>query len=322
MSEATGHAIEPVPVQVRTDSAQYQVAAANPKAVEKAVAVMFFIGMLGFAGFGAAFWVNASEFWLGIGLGVGFLGLGAGQVAWGKYLMPRGPFAEDRHSMIPTQAAKELIKTDVSSRGMVVIERRTFLAKILGLGTAVFGIVAIFPLLRSLGPKPGTLFTNSFWRKGSYAVSFDGTRIREDTLDFGGMITIFPEGPHGGVVSSEMAFSQTMLIRQLPPKGLDYIATTPERKTWGPKGYLAFSKVCTHAGCPVGLYQQDTHQLLCPCHQSVFDVGPGHPASNVFGPAPRPLPQLHIYFDDKGFMRAAAPYDEPVGPGFGAVGKW
>ncbi|HEV8063354.1 MAG TPA: Rieske 2Fe-2S domain-containing protein [Acidimicrobiales bacterium] len=316
MSDSTGHGLEPVPVTIRTDSPQYQVAAANPRAVEKAVALMFLIGLAGFAGFGAAFWVNASEFWLGVGLAVGFLGLGAGQVAWGKYLMPRGPFAEDRHSMIPEPVAKEIIRNDVSSRGKVVIERRTFLAKILGLATAVFGIVATFPLLRSLGPKPGTMFLNSFWEKGSYAVSFDGTRITKDTLDFGGMITIFPETDIGG------AFSQTLLIRQLPPHGESGIATTPQRASWGPLGYLAFSKVCTHAGCPVGLYQQETHQLLCPCHQSVFDVGPGKPASNVFGPAPRPLPQLQIYFDDQGFLRSAAPYDQPVGPGFGALGKW
>jgi ubiquinol-cytochrome c reductase iron-sulfur subunit len=277
---------------------------------------MFLVGLAGFAGFGAAFWVNASEFWLGVALGVGCLGLGAGQIAWGKYLMPRGPFSEDRHSMIPEPVAKEVIKNDFATRGKVVIERRTFLAKTLGLATAVFSVVAVFPLLRSLGPKPGTLFLNSFWKKGSYAVSFDGTRITEDTLEFGGMITIFPETDIGG------AFSQTLLIRQLPPRGESGIATTPQRATWGPKGYLAFSKVCTHAGCPVGLYQQDTHQLLCPCHQSVFDVGPGKPASNVFGPAPRPLPQLHIYFDSKGFLRSAAPYDQPVGPGFGALGKW
>jgi ubiquinol-cytochrome c reductase iron-sulfur subunit len=315
LSEAS-NGPEPVPVRIRTDSPQYQVAASNPPLMEKAVAIMFLAGLAGFAGFGAAFWVNASEFWLGITLGVGFLGLGAGQVAWGKYLMPRGPFSEDRHSMIPAQADKERIKEDFASRGRVVIERRSFLAKTLGLASAVFGVVAAFPLLRSLGPKPGTLFTNSFWKAGSYAISADGNRITKDTLPYGGMITIFPETDPGG------AFSQTMLIRQQPPQGEVNIVTAPGRETWGPLGYLAFSKVCTHAGCPVGLYQQQTHQLLCPCHQSVFDVGPGKPAANVFGPAPRPLPQLPIYFDDQGYLRAQAPYNEPVGPGFSQGFTW
>ena len=314
-SHDAGHgAPSAVPVTIRTDAPQYQVAAANPPRVEKAVALMFLVGLAGMAGFGAAFWLNASGFWMGMALGVGFLGLGAGQVAWGKYLMPRGPFAEDRHSMVPSQADKERIKADFASRGKVVIERRTFLAKILGLATAVFGIVTIFPLVRSLGPKPGNLFWNSYWEPHSLAVKSDGSPVHKNDLDYGGMLTIFPSNDVGG------PFSQTMLIRQLPPKGEVNIVTKHGRETWGPLGYLAFSKVCTHAGCPVGLYQQVTHQLVCPCHQSVFDVGPGHPGSNVFGPAPRPLPQLPLYIDDQGFLRSQAGYSEPVGPGFSSRG--
>lgn len=317
MSENTPEAIpEPVPVSIRLDAPQYQVAAANPPGVEKAVAVMFLVGLVGFMAFGAAYWVNASNVWLGVTLGIGCLGLGAGQIAWGKYLMPRGPFSEDRHSLIPTEVAKERIKADFSSRGKVVIERRTMLAKILGLATAVFGVVAIFPLIRSLGPKPGNLFTDSFWEPHTLALKTDGSPVHKDDVAFGGMLTIFPSVGNVDV----QAFSQTMLIRQQPPDGEDNIVTAPGRETWGPLGFLAFSKVCTHAGCPVGLYQRQTHQLLCPCHQSVFDVGPGKPASNVFGPAPRPLPQLPLYIDNKGYLRAQKGYDEPIGPGYWSRG--
>jgi ubiquinol-cytochrome c reductase iron-sulfur subunit len=304
----------PTPVTIRTDAPQFQVAAANPRGMEQAVALLFLLGLAGFAGFGAAFWVNASNVWLGSTMGVGFLGLGVGMVAWGKYLMPRGPFAEERHTLIPTQEQKERIVKDFSSRGKVVVERRTFLAKILGAASAVFGVVLAFPLIRSLGPLPEQLFYTTTWRKDSLVVSYDGHPVTVDTLDYGGMLTVFPSNDVGG------AFSQTMLIRQLPPKGMNHIVTAPGRETWGPEGYLAFSKVCTHAGCPVGLYQEVTHQLLCPCHQSVFDVGPGRPASNVFGPAPRALPQLPIYFDSKGQMRAQNGYDEPIGPGFWSRG--
>jgi ubiquinol-cytochrome c reductase iron-sulfur subunit len=90
--------------------------------------------------------------------------------------------------------------------------------------------------------------------------------------------------------------------------------TREGRETWGPEGYVAFSKVCTHAGCPVGLYQQQFKKLLCPCHQSTFDVADG--ASVSFGPATRPLPQLPLEVDDDGFLRAQSDYQEPVGPGF------
>ena len=150
----------------------------------------------------------------------------------------------------------------------------------------------------------------STWHKDSYLVRIDGTRVHMDAVEYGGMLTVFPEGDAGG------ALSQTMLIRQLPPAGEVNIVTKPGRETWGPLGYLAFSKVCTHAGCPVGLYQEVTHQLLCPCHQSLFDVGPGKDAIPVFGPAPRPLPQLPLYIDPAGYLRAQAPYDQPVGPSF------
>ena len=92
------------------------------------------------------------------------------------------------------------------------------------------------------------------------------------------------------------------------------ITTKPGRETWGPAGYVAYSKVCTHAGCPVGLYEQLTQQLLCPCHQSLFNVREG--AQPIFGPAPRPLAQLPLYVDGAGYLRAQTGYDEPIGPGF------
>ena len=299
----------PQMIEVSLDAPQFQVAAAHPERVERGVAVMFVIGLLGFAGFGAAYFQNAANFWLGISLAIGMLGMGIGMVAWGKYLMPRGPFSENRHSAAPTDAEREAFVGDFSSRGKVAIERRGFLLKILGAAGGVFGIVALFPLLRSLGPLPKQLFYHTHWKKGSYLVTSEGRRVHEDDLEKGGVLTVFPEGDVGG------ALSQTILIR---PESAEYgyVITKPDRKTWGPKGYLAFSKVCTHAGCPVALYQKAVDQLLCPCHQSVFDVGPGRPATNVFGPAPRPLPQLPLYIDSKGYLRAQAPYDEPVGPGF------
>jgi len=311
VSAPTGdHEGNPTPVTIRLDSEQYQVAAANPTGMEKTVALTFLLGLAGFAGFGAAFWVNASNVWLGMTLGIGFLGLGVGMVAWGKYLMPRGPFSESRHSMVPEPADRERIIGDFSSRGKVVVERRTFLVKILGAAGAVFGVVAMFPLIRSLGPVPKDFSIATTWHPHSLLVNIEGIAVHSDALEYGGMLTVFPEGDAGGPLS------QTMLIRQQPPAGETSIVTKPGRETWGPMGYLAFSKVCTHAGCPIGLYQQVTHQLLCPCHQSLFDVGPGQAAQPVFGPAPRPLPQLPLYVDIHGFLRAQAPYDEPVGPGY------
>jgi len=92
------------------------------------------------------------------------------------------------------------------------------------------------------------------------------------------------------------------------------LVTAPGRETWAPAGYVAYSKVCTHLGCPVGLYEQQLELLVCPCHQSMFNVRNG--AVPQFGPAPRPLPQLPLYFDSDGTLRAQTGFDQAVGPGF------
>ncbi len=294
--------------RVSIDAPQFQVAAAHPRRTERAVALTMLVGLCGFAGFGAAYFQAASNFWLGISLGIGFLGLGVGVVAWGKYLMPRGPFSESRHELSSTEEEREKFVEDLASRGTVAVERRGFLVKILAAASAVLGIVSLFPLLRSLGPLPKNLFYVTKWKKGSYLTTAEGQRVHKDDVLTGGVLTVFPENDVGG------ALSQTMLVRVGEPG--QNMVTMPSRKNWGPEGYLAFSKVCTHAGCPVALYQQLTHQLLCPCHQSLFDIGNGQPGVPVFGPAPRPLPQLPLYVDSQGYLRSRAGFNEPIGPGF------
>jgi ubiquinol-cytochrome c reductase iron-sulfur subunit len=64
----------------------------------------------------------------------------------------------------------------------------------------------------------------------------------------------------------------------------------------------------------VALYEQQTHHLLCPCHQSTFDVT--EHAKVIFGPAKRPLPQLPITVDAEGYLVAQRDFTEPIGPSF------
>jgi ubiquinol-cytochrome c reductase iron-sulfur subunit len=161
----------------------------------------------------------------------------------------------------------------------------------------------IFPI-RSLGPNPGTSLDHTAWGPGARAVDADGNPVKVGDLAVGGVVTVFPEGHAGD------ATAQTLLVRASDSP----IVTRPGRETWSPQGCLAFSKVCTHAGCPVGLYEHRTQQLLCPCHQSLFDVLRG--AKPVFGPAPRSLPQLPIMVDGEGYIVAQRDYLEPVGPTF------
>jgi ubiquinol-cytochrome c reductase iron-sulfur subunit len=119
---------------------------------------------------------------------------------------------------------------------------------------------------------------------------------------------VFPEGFQND--DEAMSQDQTILIRVAETD----FTTEPGRETWGPQGYLAYSKLCTHLGCPVGLYEKELHLLVCPCHQSMFNVLDG--CVPQFGPAPRPLPQLPLYFDDSGYLRAQSGYNQAVGPGF------
>jgi ubiquinol-cytochrome c reductase iron-sulfur subunit len=290
---------------VTLDAPQYEVAARNPKRAERLVVVCFLLSGVAFACFGGAFWQNADNEWLGGTLGGGMLLFGAGMVAWGKYLMPRGPFEEPRAQMKVTDAERAALIGDFASRGKVAIHRRVLLAKAMGFGGAIFGVVALFPLLRSLGPLPGKSLYTTKWRRGSHLTTADGRPVNVTDIEVGGIVTVFPQNDVGS------AISQTVLIHA--QHGGD-IVTKPGRETWAPEGFIAFSKVCTHAGCPVGLYEEQTQQLLCPCHQSLFDIYTG--ATPIFGPAPRPLAQLPLYVDSDGYLRAQSGYDEPIGPGF------
>ena len=105
------------------------------------------------------------------------------------------------------------------------------------------------------------------------------------------------------------AKASIILVRMRPEE-----IRSQQGKGWDYQGILAFSKICTHVGCPIALYQQRTHALLCPCHQSTFDLADS--GKVIFGPAAREMPQLPITVDSTGQMRANGSFDQAVGPGF------
>ena len=263
------------------------------------------VGFLGFIGFGVAYWVVASTQWEAITLGVGLLGLGFGVTAWGKYLMPQGPFVEERHEFHSTEAEREAMTAAITQRGGMVVKRRRLLGGLFLAGSTAMGIVLLFPLLRSLGPKPGTTLFETNWKKGSKLVTIDGRQVTVDDLEVGGVLTVFPQGYTGSSPDQVILLRLSNQLQPLAPPG---------RTSWGVAGYVAYSKMCTHLGCPVGLYQEQTQQLVCPCHQSIFNVLAG--AVPEFGPAPRPLPQLPITVDSSGHLRATGGFNQAVGPGF------
>jgi ubiquinol-cytochrome c reductase iron-sulfur subunit len=285
-----------------------QPAARNPELVEKVISVCFIVGTACFAGFGASYWIDAQAWKLGATLGGGLLFFGIGIVAWGKYLMPRGPFVEERHTLANSDADRQAFAAAIVERGGSVVQRRKLLGGLLGGGMGIFGVVVMFPLLRSLGPLPKRTLQHTDWRSGSYVVDQSGRRVEVGDLAVGSIETVFPEGTENS--DRGQAVNQTVLIRV----SNESFTTVKGRETWAPHGYVAYSKVCTHLGCPVGLYEQELQLLVCPCHQSMFNVTNG--AVPQFGPAPRPLPQLPLYVDSSGFLRSQSDYHEAVGPGF------
>ncbi len=293
---------------LRADDPHLQPAARRPELVERVLALSLLVGLALVVGFGVCYWRDAAPWTLGATMGGGLFFLGVGLVGWGKYLMARGPFVEERHPLASAPAERDALAAALVERGGAIVKRRRVLGGLLGGGLGAFGIVALFPVLRSLGPLPkGTLF-HTDWRAGSYAVDQTGRRIQVGDLAVGSVVTVFPEGTQN--TDRGQAVDQTILIRI---SNEDFV-TEAGRESWGPQGYLAYSKLCTHLGCPVGLYEQQLQLLVCPCHQSMFNVTDG--AVPEFGPAPRPLPQLPLYIDAAGFVRSQSDYHEPVGPGF------
>ncbi len=294
----------------RFDDPHLQPAARHPARAQGLIALILVVGIGGVVAFGAAYVVNASSWVLGVTMAVGLLGLGFGLTAWGKYLMPQGPFVEERHTLASSPDERKAMAAALTERTQVVVKRRGVLGGLLAAGLGIFGIVAMFPLLRSLGPAPTNLLEETDWRKGTRLVDINGRPVHRDQMQPGGILTVYPFGLQS--TDNGQAIDQTVLIRVQTTN----LVTMPGRETWGPEGYVAYSKMCTHLGCPVGLYEQELELLVCPCHQSMFNVRDG--AVPQFGPAPRPLPQLPLYIDTLGYLRSQSGYNQAVGPGYWA----
>ena len=256
---------------------------------------------------------NAHQLFLGLGLAFSLLFIGLGAVHWAKTLMPDNEVIAHRHEFrSPDSDRDDFVKTAKEGAAAAGLGRRSLIKRSMGLALGLVGFSPIF-LLRDLGPTPGDDFKKTSWKAGTRLVTDPGDRpIRAEDLEVGAVAQTLPELPAGQDHRplSDIGKDAVLLIRLRPEDfNLD-----PERLSWTYQGIIAFSKICSHMGCAVALYEQQTKHLLCPCHQSTFDVT--RAAKVIFGPAARPLPQLAITVDDEGYLVAQAPFNEPVGPSF------
>lgn len=269
--------------------------------VGRRIGLAFAVSALAGFGLGVVYILGGQPQLEGILLALALGGLGVGLVLWAKHLMPAGPVEQEREPLGSSEEERRGFLEDFLPAERLLASRR-FLVRLLGLAVAGLVFAAVFPI-RSLGPAPGRRLFGTAWRAGLRLTTTEGRPIHKDELELGTVLTVFPEGRTD-------ADSQTLLIRVEPER----LQLPAGREEWAPEGLVAYSKICTHAGCPVGLYQEAQGLLFCPCHQSTFNVLDGaHPN---FGPATRALPQLPLSFDDEGFVIATGEFSEPVGPGF------
>jgi ubiquinol-cytochrome c reductase iron-sulfur subunit len=264
---------------------------------------------------------SALNFSLGATLGLSLLLIGMGAIQWAKKLMGDHEIVEMRHPVGSSTDDKAQVLgelnagIDESGFGRRPMIRNSLLGAV-----GALGLPAIV-LLRDLGPLPHDQSV-TVWKKGMRVVNdVSGTPIKPSDLEVGQLVNgqpaiMFETDEDGekilhGTEAMQAKSKAAVIVVRMRPKDI----TPPKgRENWGIDGILCFSKICTHVGCPISLWEQQTHHLLCPCHQSTFDLADG--GKVIFGPAHRPLPQLPLAVDSEGYIVAVSDFQQIIAPSY------
>ncbi|MFG2720285.1 Rieske 2Fe-2S domain-containing protein [Streptomyces sp. NPDC048416] len=294
---------------------------------ERVVAFQFFLSMVATVGFIASYvifpidkivyifpfgHVSVLNFALGLTLGVALFCIGSGAVHWARTLMSDVEMPAERHEIAAPPEVKAQVLADFKQGAAESGFGRRKLIR-----NTMFGALALVPLsgvmlLRDLGTLPEEKLRHTMWSKGKALINMNTNEpLRPEDLVVGSLTFAKPEGLEEDAedFQTQIAKAALMLVRIKPEDIKD-----KRELEWSHQGIVAYSKICTHVGCPISLYEQQTHHVLCPCHQSTFDLSDG--ARVIFGPAGHALPQLRIGVNDEGYLEALGDFDEPVGPAF------
>jgi ubiquinol-cytochrome c reductase iron-sulfur subunit len=306
----------------------------DPKAAdrtERQISAMFGVATLLMLGFCVAYvtidkdqtflgW-SAMNFTLGATLGGALLLMGVGIIQWAKKLMGDHEIIEMRHPVASSDEDREAVLKDLN-QGIKesAIGRRPLIRNSLLGAMGALGLPAVI-LLGDLGPLPHGQ-RNTVWKKGMRVVNdVSGTPIKPSDLEVGALVNAEPaimyetdeHGEHvlhGKELLQAKSKAAVIVVRMRP----EDVTPAKGRENWGIDGILCYSKICTHVGCPISLYEQQTHHVLCPCHQSTFDLADN--GKVIFGPAHRALPQLPLAVDSEGYLIAVSDFPHIVGPSY------
>lgn len=284
----------------------------------------------------------------GLFFGLSILAIGIGAVLFQKKFIPEEISIQDRHDGRSTELHRRTVAANLTDalEGSN-LKRRKLIGLSLGVGLGAFGLGTLVafmggliknpwkPVVPTANGKEAVLWTSGwtprFHGETIYLARATGNTIgaplvkmRPEDIDAGGMETVFPwresdgdgtdvESAHHLTEISMGVRNPVMLIR-IKPADMHKVVKRQGQESFNFGELFAFTKVCSHLGCPSSLYEQQTYRILCPCHQSQFDAL--HFAKPIFGPAARALAQLPITIDKDGYLVANGDFIEPVGPAF------
>ncbi len=294
-------------------------------------------------------WYDLATPLYGLTFGLSILAIGIGAVLYQKKFIPEEISIQERHDGASPEIQRKTVVANLSDalEGSG-IKRRKMIGLSLGIGLGAFGagtLVAFIggliknpwkPVVPTAEGKKAVLWTSGWTPRftgetifmaratGNTSHGAPFVKMRPEDLDAGGMETVFPwrESDGDGTTTEShhrlneilMGVRNPVMLIRIKPGDMNKVVKRQGQESFNFGDLFAYTKVCSHLGCPSSLYEQQSYRILCPCHQSQFDAL--HFAKPIFGPAARALAQLPITIDKDGYLVANGDFIEPVGPAF------
>jgi ubiquinol-cytochrome c reductase iron-sulfur subunit len=290
-------------------------------------------------------WYDLATPMYGLTFGLSILAIGIGAVLYQKKFIPEEISIQDRHDGSSPEIQRKTVVANLSDAlETSTIKRRKLIGLSLGVGLGAFGLGTLVafaggliknpwkPVVQTADGKKAVLWTSGwtprFKGETIYLARATGNgtyaKMRPEDIDAGGMETVFPwrESDGDGTTTEShhrlseitMGVRNPVMLIRIKSVDMTRVVKRKNQESFNFGDLFAFTKVCSHLGCPSSLYEQQSYRILCPCHQSQFDAL--HFAKPIFGPAARALAQLPITIDEDGYLVANGDFIQPVGPAF------